>query len=260
MKNLLVTAFLLAIFFLITFPVAARSGCCSWHGGVRSDGCGCNDGTSLSSTCAPYYTCNSGGYYQAPVYVPPPSCSLNSYYDSASSSCKCYSGYVSNGSSCISNQQYCWNNYGYNSTYDYGSAKCACSYGYAWNSAGTSCISKDESCHNQLGIMSRYESFNDTCDCLSGYSIQGGQCLLNPVKYVPVYNRIPEIPTQIYDFQPTDTSTLIPTNTPISTLTPTPTQKSVKKGLIKKQINKKPNKLKPILIPQKSWWQRLFGW
>lgn len=27
---------------------------------MRSDGCGCNDGTPLSSTCAPYYQCNSG--------------------------------------------------------------------------------------------------------------------------------------------------------------------------------------------------------
>ena len=36
----------------------ARSGCCSYHGGVKSNGCGCNDGTSLSATCARYYTCS----------------------------------------------------------------------------------------------------------------------------------------------------------------------------------------------------------
>lgn len=44
---------------LLSFPGAiyARSGCCSHHGGVC--GCGCCDGTSLSSTCAPYYPqCN----------------------------------------------------------------------------------------------------------------------------------------------------------------------------------------------------------
>ena len=35
---------------------AARSGCCSHHGGVC--GCGCCDGTSLSATCAPYYPCS----------------------------------------------------------------------------------------------------------------------------------------------------------------------------------------------------------
>ncbi len=43
--------------------VEAKSGCCSWHGGVSSDGCGCNDGSSLSATCAPYYSCS--------VYVSP---------------------------------------------------------------------------------------------------------------------------------------------------------------------------------------------
>jgi len=26
---------------------------------VRADGCGCNDGTPLSETCAPYYTCTA---------------------------------------------------------------------------------------------------------------------------------------------------------------------------------------------------------
>ena len=50
----------------IIFPLItnARSGCCSHHGGVC--GCGCCDGTSLSSTCAPYYpSCNKA--YIAPT-------------------------------------------------------------------------------------------------------------------------------------------------------------------------------------------------
>lgn len=52
---------LIAVFALLFFatPVMARSGCCSWHDGVRADGCGCNDGTPLSSTCAPYYVCTA---------------------------------------------------------------------------------------------------------------------------------------------------------------------------------------------------------
>ncbi len=53
--------------FLIGSPVFfadARSGCCSHHGGVC--GCECCDGSSLSSTCAPYYpSCNR------PAYNPP---------------------------------------------------------------------------------------------------------------------------------------------------------------------------------------------
>ena len=55
-------------FSLIAFSssVFARSGCCSYHGGVC--GCGCCDGTGLSSTCAPYYPeCNR----QVTNYVPP---------------------------------------------------------------------------------------------------------------------------------------------------------------------------------------------
>jgi hypothetical protein len=53
------------LFFFLAIPRSfaqelVRSGCCSHHGGVTADGCGCNDGTPLSSACAPYYTCNSG--------------------------------------------------------------------------------------------------------------------------------------------------------------------------------------------------------
>ncbi len=64
----------------------ARSGCCSWHGGVC--GCGCCDGTPLSAKCAPYYPwCNS-----QPSYVPKPSCPANSY--KSGSSCVCNIGYA----------------------------------------------------------------------------------------------------------------------------------------------------------------------
>lgn len=43
------------VIILIAIPSIslARSGCCSYHGGVC--GCECCDGSSLSSTCAPYY-------------------------------------------------------------------------------------------------------------------------------------------------------------------------------------------------------------
>lgn len=50
---------------LLASPAIARSGCCSHHGGVMSNGCGCNDGTPLSSTCAPYYVCTAN----QPQYV-----------------------------------------------------------------------------------------------------------------------------------------------------------------------------------------------
>lgn len=67
------------ITFLFTSSAFAHSGCCSYHDGVMSNGCGCNDGTPLSDTCAPYYTCNAPqqntepatNTYTPPVYVPP---------------------------------------------------------------------------------------------------------------------------------------------------------------------------------------------
>jgi len=60
------------IFFILsnTF-VFARSGCCSHHRGVC--GCSCCDGSSLSSTCAPYYPeCNSRGGVSIPTNTPIP--------------------------------------------------------------------------------------------------------------------------------------------------------------------------------------------
>jgi len=56
------TIIICAVILLLSSPTPsfARSGCCSHHGGVS--GCGCADGTPLSSTCAPYYPqCSSGG-------------------------------------------------------------------------------------------------------------------------------------------------------------------------------------------------------
>jgi hypothetical protein len=65
----------LPVIFLITFflspsKVFARSGCCSHHGGVC--GCGCCDGSSLSSTCAPYYPECGGGSIFIPTSTPKP--------------------------------------------------------------------------------------------------------------------------------------------------------------------------------------------
>lgn len=64
------------LFLSIATSAFARSGCCSHHGGVC--GCGCCDGTGLSSTCLPYYPQCSGGQnqtqevYTAPTNTPKP--------------------------------------------------------------------------------------------------------------------------------------------------------------------------------------------
>lgn len=62
-----ITALLCVLFVSLIFPVIteARQGCCSTHGGVC--GCKCCDGTSLSSTCRPYYPECNGGSAPAPV-------------------------------------------------------------------------------------------------------------------------------------------------------------------------------------------------
>lgn len=71
-----ITILLVAIVFCVGItPALARSGCCSSHRGVRADGCGCNDGTPLSSTCAPYYpVCSKTtiiDYWPTPTPIPP---------------------------------------------------------------------------------------------------------------------------------------------------------------------------------------------
>src|SRR5436189_1994999 len=56
--SLFIASFLVLLFTFAIQTADARSGCCSHHGGVC--GCGCCDGSPLSSTCAPYYPeCNS---------------------------------------------------------------------------------------------------------------------------------------------------------------------------------------------------------
>ena len=67
MKNVYVSLMSLFLFFMSVNMVEARSGCCSHHGGVC--GCGCCDGSSLSSTCAPYYPQCDG---PAPTINPTP--------------------------------------------------------------------------------------------------------------------------------------------------------------------------------------------
>jgi hypothetical protein len=68
----LIFLLVLAILTLFILPsnVNARSGCCSHHGGVC--GCGCCDGTSLSTTCAPYYPKCSRPVYTAPITTKKP--------------------------------------------------------------------------------------------------------------------------------------------------------------------------------------------
>lgn len=226
-RILLLSAVVLAIIFLLPKNVYARSGCCSYHGGVC--GCGCCDGTSLSSTCAPYYPECGGGYYNTPIYTPRPICPLFSSYNSLSEECECNYGYVASGNSCISLDQVCKNKYGYSSRYDslsdacecsYGyiidsSGKCTsgntvcsnkygfnsrfntldntceCSYGYIFNQSGSKCISEDESCKEQYGYGSKATLSGNKCECRYGYEWEGNKCVLETIETIPI--NIPKI-------------------------------------------------------------------
>ena len=176
---------LLAIIFLFLFSFSlfliteATSGACSWHGGVNcsagADWDGsviCNDGWRDSSVS--YYSMvECIGYSNPPSYTPSiPNCSLNSYYDSLSDSCKCYTSYVVSGDECVSADQLCRDQYGvmakYNSLYN----KCECFVGYVFGKDAigrTQCISKDNWCQNEYGYNSGYNILTDKCECNSGY-------------------------------------------------------------------------------------------
>ncbi len=182
-KGVLLVGLFLGLIFLPFLSAEARSGCCSWHGGVC--GCGCCDGTPLSSTCAPYYPGCSGGYSYPSTpsydysYPSIPSCPSMSSYDSLSGGCKCYSGYVVGKNflgeeGCISASQKCHDDYGYNSSYNSLTNSCECSSGYAVS--GGTCVSEDQLCRNQLGLFSSYNSLYDECKCSYGYVISGGSC------------------------------------------------------------------------------------
>jgi len=174
------------LFFALSINnVMATSGACSWHGGVNcaagADWDGsviCNDGWRNSSVsyhsmvkCQGYYD------YNFPSYTPSiPDCPFNSYYDSLTSSCKCYSGYIVSGEKCISTDQYCQDLLGFNARYDILTDSCECSYGYVISR--NRCVRGDTLCHNKYGIFSSYDSLSKTCECDYGYIFNSNdQCV-----------------------------------------------------------------------------------
>lgn len=175
---------LVLVLFGIPFSSEAKSGCCSWHGGV--DYCGasgffiCNDG-SRSPTC----TC--GGSYFETI----PSCPIFASYNSLSGSCECMYGYVSDGTKCISEDTACENQYGYHATSSYG-GKCKCRYGYKFNERGDKCVSNEDYCR-EMDWNAEYDFLGDKCVCKDGYKagISGTSCVLDfddhPI-YSPPYS------------------------------------------------------------------------
>lgn len=187
------------LLFLVAAPAIshATSGACSSHGGVNcsagSDWDGsviCYDGWRASSVSySSMVMCQSYGSSYSSSYSSTPSCPSNSAYDSLSGNCKCHSGYVVSGSSCVSGSSYCWSNYGYGSEYDYLSKSCACSSGYIMS--GGQCVSQSQYCRDELGLMSTYDTLSKSCKCMSGYSFNGVSCVYNSPSYSPAYTPTP---------------------------------------------------------------------
>ncbi len=193
----IVSLVLFASIFFINSSAQATSGACSGHGGVDCsagadyDGSVvCNDGWRNSSVSYGSMIMCSGynSYYSAPAI---PSCPLYSTYDSLSGSCKCMYGYISSGGSCVSRDQVCRNQLGYNSSYDILSDNCKCDYGYVID--GGSCTYGNLVCHRKFGYNSSYTSYSNKCECDYGYQIDSsGQCSR---KETPVYTPPVYVPT-----------------------------------------------------------------
>lgn len=98
--------------------------------------------------------------------------------------CKCMAGYIMGegvlgGSYCISEDQACKDQYGYNARSSY-TGGCECRSGYVFDTnmfGDKQCVSADSVCKDELGVMSRYNSLSDSCECSYGYVIDGGRCV-----------------------------------------------------------------------------------
>lgn len=99
-------------------------------------------------------------------------------------SCKCMSGYVFGKdflgkTACVSADQMCKDQYGYNASSDYLTNNCKCNYGYSFGKdmfGKTQCISDDQMCKDKLGYGARYNSLYDSCECGYGDIIINGKC------------------------------------------------------------------------------------
>ncbi len=103
--------------------------------------------------------------------------------------CKCMSGYVMGedfmgNSQCISADQACKDQYGYNAKSNY-SGGCECSYGYVFGtgySGDKQCVSGNTVCSDKYGYGSEYDDLSGSCECRYGYvfgedSIGRTQCI-----------------------------------------------------------------------------------
>lgn len=265
MSNLLIYGLITILMLFLSPRVYAHPG--------NTDSLGCH---TCSTNCTDWglyygeYHCHDSDYYSSPYttpYVPPPSCPFHSHYDSISDSCKCSYGYVVSGdrcisqddwcqnqfgfnsryntlsdscecsygyvfegNKCVSGDQYCSNRYGYSSSYDSLSENCKCRSGYVFNKSGNKCISEDDWCQEQFGYSSEYDSLEDNCVCSDGYRFDGDECVLDTSDYRPAPLNIKSSPTPKLTPYPTPKSTPKPSITTDKTQfeNPSPTTEPTK--------------------------------
>jgi len=128
------------LFFNTSTPTQATSGACSGHGGVSCSAGSDSDGSVI---CYDGWLGSSVSYSSMAMCQEDDSetvsysCPANSAYSYYSNSCECNSGYILDGSTCLSVNSYCEDQYGDN-TYGVGSG-CYCDSGYEWNDGQTAC-------------------------------------------------------------------------------------------------------------------------
>lgn len=253
--------FITVIVLLFYYPkqIFAVSNCCYGHDGIyacntQTGQLYCRDGT-ISNVCS----CQTASPTPTPVPTAVPtqteqevSCPANAALNTTSQECACNSGYVVSGGECISNSDYCWNQYGGNSDYDADTGSCTCSAGYVWNSSDTSCISVTTYCQNSLGSNSYYNNSNNTCSCDQGFAIQNNECVVVTMQQPTIL---------INTSQPlVTTMPVLPKieKTIISPTVPTKKKNEVQKKKVNKNtLNKNPYKLHLklsnfVTIPDKS--------
>jgi len=99
--------------------------------------------------------------------------------------CRCMSGYVMGegvlgGSYCVSEDQACKDQYGYNARASYtGGCECRSGYVFGTNMFGDEqCVDADNVCSEKYGYGSEYDSLSGSCDCRYGYVWgDNGQCI-----------------------------------------------------------------------------------
>ncbi len=163
-----------------------RTNCSSWGLYVGEYHCHQSKGTTQPSDPIHSTWGDSGtGYttpapeYYYPSYTTTPTCPTMSYYDSLSGNCKCMSGYIVDVNmfgkeTCVSADQKCHDQLGYDSRYNVLKNVCECSYGYVISNG--KCISEDDYCKNLFGYGAKYNTLKDKCECRTGYVFNNIKC------------------------------------------------------------------------------------